>query len=801
MLFIKKIVRDLYKNKSRSFSIVILIFLSIAILVFYAQPGAVLGSTYSQMKIDSNKADIVIDSLPFDSDIFNNSVYEKWMDKYDITHIQPRLFFKGEIEIDNSFKINSHIIGLPDEQRPSVNNIITPNNDYFSNDPREGFIERSYVESYSISESTQLNVSISESTNTTNFPIVFKNTAHSIEYPFIENAGGGYERSTLVQELFVMSVFINISYLQELLFLGEEIYNQICLKFENPSNKLEFIRDLRKDDSRASSYILDIKDPTDILEETTTIMYLVGWMIGILLFVISLFLIYTTLSRFIEEQKPQIGTLKALGYSNSFIIRHYVLYGFFMTLIGSILGLLTGLILGSLLVDPFIKISFSIPYIVYSIPIVQYTLAFFLILACAIIVCLFESLSTVKITPQLAVKPEIMYLSQKKSLFEKLLIFFKKGYRLSPNSKYFVRKIFSRPKRTVTVGISVIGAIIIATVSLTLVGGIVNTSYNLIDSIHYDGQIYFNKEISLSEANEFIDTNSLTSYEPFFLNQGRLIYEDGSWINIGAFRGLPMNSLLHEFSTRDNLFQNNRSAIVTVDLARILDIQEGEQYFIQGNNKTSQSITIQEIKKSYIETSFLIPFDLALLLSNGDSTKIEMTGMLVTVGNDFEREKIESTQNVQTVLMKNDLKDILSANFDTITAVSYLLVLAAFFFGLMIIFSIMNINITERKNDFHIMKSIGINNRQIYLFSSVEAIFYGIIGSLGYIIGFFISVNYQEILAAAMTMPLANLQFSIQNFAFLIIFGTLMTFFSQFLALRIVLKQKIAEVTKEKLFG
>jgi hypothetical protein len=142
MLFIKKIIRDLYKNKSRSFSIVILIFLSIAIVGFYAQPGAVLGSTYSQMKIDSNKADIVIDSLPFDSDIFNNSVYEKWMDKYDITHIQPRLFFKGEIEIDNSFKINSHIIGLPDEQRPSVNNIITPNNDYFSNDPREGFTKR-----------------------------------------------------------------------------------------------------------------------------------------------------------------------------------------------------------------------------------------------------------------------------------------------------------------------------------------------------------------------------------------------------------------------------------------------------------------------------------------------------------------------------------------------------------------------------------------------------------------------------------------------------------------------------------
>ncbi|MFW9930990.1 MAG: ABC transporter permease, partial [Candidatus Thorarchaeota archaeon] len=690
MLFLKKIFRDLYKNKSRSFSIIILIFLSLTIAGIYVQPGAVLDSTYTKMKIDSSKADIVIDTSSFGSDVFNNSVFDLWINKYEISGIQPRLLFKGEITVNESFKIKSDIIGLPDDHRPYVNNIITPSNDYFLNDPKEVFIEKSYVDSYHISNKSLMNVKINDSKFNTSFNIIFKNSAHSIEYPFIENAGGGYERSTVVQELFVMSVFINVSYLQEILFSGKEIYNQICLKFENPSNKLNFIHDLRKDNSSFSTYIIDIKNPTDIVEETTTIMYLVGWMIGSLFIVISLFLIFTTLSRFIEEQKPQIGTLKGLGYSNAFIVKHYITYGLLMALIGSISGLVSGIILGTLIVEPFIKISFSLPYIVYSVPIMQYLIAFMLIIICAIIVCLFESLSTANITPHTAVRPDTIYLNPKESLFEKLLHIFNKKYRLSPNSKYFLRNIFSRPKRTITIAVSIIGAIIIATVSLTLVGGIVNTSNNLVDSIHYDGQIYFNKEIAQTEAEEFVLSNQIAYYEPIFMDQGRLVYEDNSWINIGVIKGFPMNSQLHEFSNNGILFESSRSAIVTIDLARVLNIQEGEQYYIQGNNKTSELITIQQIKSSYIESCFLIPLNLALILSNGNSTTRELSGILFTVGNNFDREQIESLTNVQMVLMKSDLKDLLLSNYGSINLISYLLVVAAFFFGLMIIFSIMN---------------------------------------------------------------------------------------------------------------
>jgi len=258
MIFIKKIIRDLYKNKSRSFSIMILIFLSFVIAGVYVQPGAVLDATYSKMKTDTNKADIIIDAQPFSNTIFNDSVYDIWTKKYNIIGIQPRLLLKGNVEIGNEFKVFSHIIGIPDNQRPIVNDIITPNNIYFSNNQQEAFIETSYVNSYRISNFTFLNVALSEFDTKVNFPIIFKDKANSIEYPFIESAGGGYERSTTVQKLFVMSVFAKVSYLQQVVFGGIETYNQICIKFASSSDKDQFINDIRKDNSDLSLYIKDI---------------------------------------------------------------------------------------------------------------------------------------------------------------------------------------------------------------------------------------------------------------------------------------------------------------------------------------------------------------------------------------------------------------------------------------------------------------------------------------------------------------------------------------------------------------
>lgn len=48
------------------------------------------------------------------------------------------------------------------------------------------------------------------------------------------------------------------------------------------------------------------------------------------------------MNRFVKKERTQIGTLKALGFKNSKIMKHYVSYGFYISLIASILGIVVG---------------------------------------------------------------------------------------------------------------------------------------------------------------------------------------------------------------------------------------------------------------------------------------------------------------------------------------------------------------------------------------------------------------------------------------------------------------------------
>lgn len=57
---------------------------------------------------------------------------------------------------------------------------------------------------------------------------------------------------------------------------------------------------------------------------------------------IAILSVITTMNRFVKKQRAQIGTLKALGFKNNKIVKHYISYGFYISLIASVLGLIVG---------------------------------------------------------------------------------------------------------------------------------------------------------------------------------------------------------------------------------------------------------------------------------------------------------------------------------------------------------------------------------------------------------------------------------------------------------------------------
>ena len=91
------------------------------------------------------------------------------------------------------------------------------------------------------------------------------------------------------------------------------------------------------------------------------------------------------MNRFVKKQRTQIGTLKALGFKNGKIIRHYVSYGFYISLIASILGIIAGrFILGGFFLN--MEMSyFEIPvYNTIIIPEVYYLAVIVVVLITAV---------------------------------------------------------------------------------------------------------------------------------------------------------------------------------------------------------------------------------------------------------------------------------------------------------------------------------------------------------------------------------------------------------------------------------
>lgn len=99
------------------------------------------------------------------------------------------------------------------------------------------------------------------------------------------------------------------------------------------------------------------------------------------------------------------------------------------------------------------------------------------------------------------------------------------------------------------------------------------------------------------------------------------------------------------------------------------------------------------------------------------------------------------------------------------------------------------------------MKAVGIQNRSIYLWALLEIVIYSLVASLGYFFGFYISLWYMGILQQLMQQPQSSADLSVVHYLISLIFGFVAATLGQLFALRFVLKQKIAEVTKEKMFG
>ena len=121
------------------------------------------------------------------------------------------------------------------------------------------------------------------------------------------------------------------------------IFNQVIVDVDD-TNKIEETKRNIENDVKAAIAVTDREASTSCeiynseIEEGATY----SEVFTFLFLFIAILSVVTTMNRFVKKQRTQIGTLKALGFKNNKIIKHYVGYGFYISIVASILALLVG---------------------------------------------------------------------------------------------------------------------------------------------------------------------------------------------------------------------------------------------------------------------------------------------------------------------------------------------------------------------------------------------------------------------------------------------------------------------------
>ena len=806
MLFVKKILRDLFKqHKSRSLPIIILILVSQVASILYIEVGIMMNSSWNQYIEESNVGEIWIDTVPISSDIFNSSTLDDWKQKFpSINVIQSRLYFKGHISVQDS-KIPVDILSFP-ENGTQVNNIITTDGSYFSDYSgiQNGvYLEQSYRNFLKLEEITDLSLTVQTESGFKELNLTVLGGAFSPEYPMAPGEGATqFAQSASFAPYLTMSIFVRTDFLQKELFGEQLIYNSICVSLNEKTEINEFLRYLQTDESPLNRFTIDIREYPRLIEDMVVLMVGVGWGVAIFFLILSMFLTYTIVNRFIDEMRPSIGVMKSLGYSNKYIISRNLLYGLILGSLGSILGNVIGFLISILLADLALNSWLSLPYIKVELPLVQMTLMITITIICSLLACYISARRIVKIPPQAAFKPTISERGVSTFIVENFIQrLFRK--RLSVSSKYSIRNIFTNPKRTSTTIISLFMAIALVGGIFTIIAMVFSGSSLIYESENWDIQITLTAPHDFSEIDteilaKFSTPNSL-DLEPVLVDFTR-IKIDNIWSKV-TFTALPLQPKLKDLGT---VFSNNNSCLVSPDIANQYNLETGENYSLLGRNRTELMMTVQAILPLHYVSSFYIPISLGNLLSFGNDTNQIVNGVLLSGLEDVSEDEIGSLTSisyVNSIILKQDLMDKTETWFQQMTSVFIGLFFLVLVISAIIIYAIMNISITERKDDLIIMKAVGIQNRSIYLWALLEIVIYSLVASLGYFFGFYISLWYMDILQQLMQQPQSSADLSVVHYLISLIFGFVAATLGQLFALRFVLKQKIAEATKEKMFG
>ena len=463
-------------------------------------------------------------------------------------------------------------------------------------------------------------------------------------------------------------------------------------------------------------------------------------------FLVAALVALTTMTRMVEDERLQIGTMKALGYSRNAIMGKYILYALSASVLGSVVGIVGGLRL-------FPAVIWNAYTMMYELPRFYYPLNWVFVFGtsgAAVLCTLLATMNACRAT--LKEKPAQLMLVKapepgKRVLLERITPIWK---RMKFTHKVTARNLFRYKKRFLmtTIGVAGCTALLVAGFGLhDSFSDIADRQFGVIQAFDimapYDGaENISNQELQTQLKNsDYISGSTSVNYEAVNASN------DGKSLEVYTFipeSASDLNGFVN-FRERTNgkaVDFEEGSVVMTEKACEMLNLKVGDKVTLTSKNGDTGSFKLSGICENYLRNYVYMTENtykqgmglgaaqnllLVRLTENGLEAKTDIGKSLLATG------------AVSGISYTSNSKDAFALAIEKINTIVFVIILSAGALAFVVLYNLTNINISERVKEIATIKVLGFTDHEVNSYINRESIVLSMIGIvIGLVLGIFL---------------------------------------------------------------
>ncbi len=451
-------------------------------------------------------------------------------------------------------------------------------------------------------------------------------------------------------------------------------------------------------------------------ESDSNIVAAIANVFPVFFFLVAALICMTTMNRMVEEQRTQIGVLKALGYGNGAIMGKYLFYAGSAATVGAALGC----VIGTWLFPRVIWMGYGIMYSMgdiqyyFDIPVALLSLAAALL--CSMGAAYFSCRYELQGVPAGLIRPKSPK-SGKRIFLERIPVIWG---RLKFLHKVSIRNIVRYKKRFFMMILGISGC-----TALLLTGFGVKDSVTNVADMQYDEVQIYDIGVTFSERIEEADKEELAQKAGDLLAQTAYHYEESVELEFGGkiksiYLEVPENAAemetflnLHTAQGEPIPYPGEGEAVLTEKVAKNLGIRVGDELVFRDNDRNSFTVRISGLCENFVSNYIYIDRE---TYTGQMGAEPEYKGAYAVVRDGVNVHEaaavLSDLDHVLAVSVTADMRQRIATMMESMDYIVFLIIACAGSLAFIVLYNLTNINITERIREIATIKVLGFYARE-----------------------------------------------------------------------------------------